>query len=338
MKSNSNTQRWMRRAAAAAAAALACVAAQAAGPVGTTFPAGFNVPEDASLGVPVIGFGAAGAVKRTPVIFLHGNGGTPYDTGCSRWSANTRAMAQFFSDSGYAPSELWGLGYQGTQCDLIDRPANMAGLAHTHAANVPDLRKFVAAVLAYTGATRVDIVAHGMGVTLAREWMRQDGNGTVRRMVAIEGPNGGTILCAADERNPWALAFNGGYTPASALCQELGSPNTAFLSLLNRERTSRAKGAETKAVETLVVRNVDASFPYIPVQDGIFSAVAAVDYTGQATDFSQSARVPRATSELTMTGQGAYDLMGTAHLGIANSPQTWQAALSFLTPVRAAVK
>jgi pimeloyl-ACP methyl ester carboxylesterase len=332
MKTNSNTRRFLRRTAAAAATALACVAAQAAGPLGTTFPPDFAAPEDASLGVPVIG--AAGAVKRTPVIFLHGNGGTPYDTGCSRWSANMQGFAQFFSDSGYAPSELWGLGYQGTQCDLIDRPGNMASLAHSHAANVPDLRKFVAAVLAYTGAARVDIVAHGMGVTLAREWMRQDGDRAVRRMVAIEGPNGGTIVCAADARNPWALAFNGGYTPTSAVCQELGSPNTSFLTLLNRNRFTRNRIADTKGVETLVVRNIDTSFAYIPAPDGIFSAVAAVDYNGQATDFSSSARVPRATAEITMTGQGAYDLMGTAHLGIANSPQTWQAALSFLTRVR----
>jgi hypothetical protein len=31
-------------------------------------------------------------------------------------------------------------------------------------------------------------------------------------------------------------------------------------------------------------------------------------------------------------GQGAYDtILGTAHLGILNSPQTWAAALEFLS-------
>ena len=41
----------------------------AAGTVGTGFPADFPVIEDASLQKPVIGFGAAGPVTRTPVIF-----------------------------------------------------------------------------------------------------------------------------------------------------------------------------------------------------------------------------------------------------------------------------
>ncbi|MFO1265957.1 MAG: hypothetical protein U1F67_03670 [Rubrivivax sp.] len=63
---------------------LACAAlAQAAGTVGTTFPAGFAVPEDASLAKPVIGFGAAGAVSRVPVIFLHGNNDTRFPTACN---------------------------------------------------------------------------------------------------------------------------------------------------------------------------------------------------------------------------------------------------------------
>ena len=52
-------------------------AARAEGTISTIFPAGFPVILDASLGVPVIGFGGAGLAQRTPVIFLHGNGGTP---------------------------------------------------------------------------------------------------------------------------------------------------------------------------------------------------------------------------------------------------------------------
>src|SRR3954464_2491883 len=59
------------------------LAARAGGTVGTSFPAGFAVPTDASLGVPVLGFGAAGPVHRTPVILLHGNNDTPYPTICN---------------------------------------------------------------------------------------------------------------------------------------------------------------------------------------------------------------------------------------------------------------
>ena len=97
----------MRRAACIviAIAGLIPVPARAA-TVGTTFPPGFAVPADATLGVPVIGFGAAGAVTRTPVIFLHGNNDTPYPTTCNGAFGKIQQFAQFFLDNGYAASEL----------------------------------------------------------------------------------------------------------------------------------------------------------------------------------------------------------------------------------------
>ena len=84
--------------------------ASAGDQVGTSFPPDFPVIKDASLGVPVIGFGAAGRVQRTPVIFLHGNNDTPFPTACNPFGY-IHAMAQFFADHGYAASELWGLGW-----------------------------------------------------------------------------------------------------------------------------------------------------------------------------------------------------------------------------------
>src|SRR6266850_7800396 len=102
------------------------IAAEAGPQVGTTFPADFPVILDASLGVPVIGFGAAGPVERTPVIFLHGNNDTPFPTPCNPFG-RIHDFAQFFADQGYLPSELWGLGYQGDQCDLIANPTNRSG-------------------------------------------------------------------------------------------------------------------------------------------------------------------------------------------------------------------
>src|SRR5215475_3597263 len=131
----------------------------AGGTVGTALPADFPVIIDESLGVPVIGFGAGGPVERTPVIFLHGNNDTPFPTACNPFGS-VHAFAQFFANQGYSPSELWGLGYQGDQCDLIQNPTNRSGKAHSTLANVPDLRRFVQAVLAYTRAKQIDIVAH----------------------------------------------------------------------------------------------------------------------------------------------------------------------------------
>jgi len=292
--------------------------------VGTSFPTGFPVPTDASLGVPVIGFGAAGRVTRTPVIFLHGNNDTPYATLCNPYG-NVHDMAQYFIDHGYRASELWGLGYQGDQCDLAASPTNRSGPAHSTLANVPDLRAFVHAVLAYTGAEQVDIVGHSLGVTLAREWMRQDrAYHLVRHLVAIDGPNHGIVDCSPSPFNYFALAVLGGFTPDSAICQEYGSDHTPFLSTLNR-------GDETKPpTKYLVIRNADTSFVYFSAQDGFFAPLPAEDRDGLPHDFSQSARLQGA-AEIDLAGQGQYDpYLGTAHLGIANSPQTWAAALAFL--------
>ena len=324
------TTKWIRRATAAMAACALAAAAQAAGTVGNTLPAGFPSIEDASLGKPLIGFGAAGPVTRTPVIFLHGNNDTPFPTACNPYG-RMQAMAQHLADYGYATSELWGLGYQGDQCDLAADQTRRSGIAHTNAANVPDLRRFIHAVLAFTGAKEVDIVAHSLGVTLAREWIRQDEAGRlVRRFVAIDGPNGGIINCSPNAANYWQAPAAGGFTPHSEVCVELGSPNTRFLKLLNGGRGADNDG-DRNGPRTLVIRNADKSFVFFPVQDGYIAPVPAEDSFGKPTDFSNSA-VIRGARQLDLVGQGAYDpFLGTGHLGILNSPATRQATFEFLT-------
>ena len=320
-------KRWIRHTAAPIAFLCAAVA-HAAGVVGSTFPPGFPVIEDTSLAKPVIGFGAAGPVTRTPVILLHGNNDTPFPTACNPYG-RIQALAQYLADNGYATSEVWGLGYEGDQCDLGVDPTRRSSIAHTNAANVPDLRRFVRAVLAFTGAKQVDIVGHSLGVTLAREWMREDeAQSIVRRLVAIDGPNHGIINCSPAPANYWQAPSLGGFTPTSDVCQEVGSPDTPFLQLLNGPGGS---GETEGLTRVLVIRNADVSFVYFPVQDGVFPPVPAIDSFGNPTDFSKSASL-RGAREIALTGQGAYDpILGTAHLGILNSPQTWRATLEFLT-------
>lgn len=318
----------MKKVLAATALLLGAVCAHAAGTVGTTFPAGFPVIEDASLGRPVIGFGAAGPVNRVPVIFLHGNNDTPFATSCNPYG-RMQALAQHFADNGYSTSELWGLGYQGDQCDLAADQTRRSSIAHTNQANVPDLRRFVRAVLAFTGAREVDIVGHSLGVTLAREWIRQDGaHDIVRRLVAIDGPNHGIINCSPSPANFWQLPSLGGFTPSSEVCQELGSPNTPFLKLLN----GRGGHEENlRGIDVLVIRNADTSFVYFPLQDGNLAPVPAIDSYGVPTDFSRSAEL-KGARQIDLTGQGAYDpILRSTHLGILNSPQTWVATFEFIS-------
>lgn len=306
-----------------AAGAIACAHAQSV--VGNSFPADFPVIEDTSLAKPVIGFGAIGQVTRTPVIFLHGNNDTPFPTACNPFG-RVQAFAQYLADRGYATSELWALGYQGDQCNLATDQTFRSRIGHTVAANVPDLSRFVAAVLAYTGAQEVDIVAHSLGVPLAREWMRQENAyQKVRRFVAIDGPNHGIINCSPNPLNYFQLPAAGGFTPSSEICKELGSPDTPFLQRLNR-------GDDTPSqTRVLVIRNADKSFVYFPIQDGVIAPVPAEDSFGHPTDFSRSASLQGA-AELSLIGQGAFDaILGTSHLGILNSPQTWAATFDFLT-------
>jgi pimeloyl-ACP methyl ester carboxylesterase len=315
----------LRSVLAALAAALA-FAAPAGAAVGTSFPADFPVIADASLGTPVLGFGAAGPVERTPVILLHGNNDTPYPTACNPAYGDVQALADHLLANGWAASELWALGYQGDQCDLLADQTKRSGEAHSTAANVADLRRFVAAVQRYTGAKRVDIVGHSLGATLAREWMRQDHSYVrVRRLVSIDGPNHGIVNCSPNPLNYWQLPAFGGFTPASAVCQEYGASDTPFLRALNRHEAH----APTRY---LALRNADTSFVYFSAQDGLITPVPAENLRGEPEDFSRSAelRGKRAVN-VDMVGQGRFDpVLGTAHLGILNSPETWALVAEFL--------
>jgi len=296
--------------------------------IGTTFPDHFPQIRNFYLGKPVIGFGSdIGRVEHVPVIFLHGNNDTPFATDCNRLG-RIQAFAQFFLDHGYRPSELWGLGYQGDQCDLKLDNTHRSGISHTTAAAVPILRQFVRAVLDVTGARRVDIVAHSLGVTVAREWMLQDNAyRKVRALVAIDGPNHGIIDCSPSPANFYQLPSGGGFTPSSAVCDEYGSDHTELLGVLN------AAGETPGPTRYLVIRNKPGTpdFVYNSLQDGVLPGVPAEDRDGNPHDFTASAGLAGAET-IDLVGQGQYDtVLSTSHLGILNSPDTRTAALRFLT-------
>ena len=113
--------------------AVAATSTQAA--IGTSLPDDFPVIVNPYLGVPVLGFGAPGRAERVPVIFLRGNNDTPFPTACNPFGY-IRNIAQYMLASGYRPSELWGLGYQGDQCDLTEI-TRKSGVSHSTAAAVP---------------------------------------------------------------------------------------------------------------------------------------------------------------------------------------------------------
>jgi hypothetical protein len=107
-------------------------AALVAGTVGTSFPPDFPVIEEATLQMPVIGSGAAGAVTRTPVVFLHGNNDSPYPSACNRFG-RMQSMAQYLADHGYSTSGLWGLTGQVVRDPIL-------GTTHLGILNSPQTR------------------------------------------------------------------------------------------------------------------------------------------------------------------------------------------------------
>jgi triacylglycerol lipase len=86
------------------------------------------------------------------------------------------------------------------------------------------LRKFVEAVLVYTGAKQVNIISHGMGVTIARKVVKggygQDHQSGyydlgaslqkyVKSFIGIAGYNMGLISCAAGGVTPFCGKIDG---------------------------------------------------------------------------------------------------------------------------------
>jgi triacylglycerol lipase len=146
---------------------------------------------------------AGQAVVNQPVIFIHGNSDSALGTGSSL-ATGWRSSIEYFKSQGYTSAELYATTWG---------PANSAFSSQQYHSkdNLTRLRAFVQAVKAYTGATKVDIVTHSMGVTLGRKVIK-GGSGndslagaaynlgasltsSVDTFVGIAGANRGLVAC-----------------------------------------------------------------------------------------------------------------------------------------------
>ena len=99
-------------------------------------------------------------LTQQPVIFIHGN---------SDSAAGWKKSIEGFADQGYKPSEMYAMTW-GDQSPLL------ASQQHHSRKNEEEVRAFIQAVKEYTGAEKVDVIGHSMGVTLARKAI-QGGDG-----------------------------------------------------------------------------------------------------------------------------------------------------------------
>jgi len=114
------------------------------------------------------GDGGTGALTRNPIVFVHGWNGS---------ASNFNTMISRFKADGWSDQLLYTFSYNTTQC--INTSASQ-------------LQTFVNNVLAQTGATRVDIIAHSLGGLVSSR-----ANIPVSQTVALGSPFQGTDVANA---------------------------------------------------------------------------------------------------------------------------------------------
>jgi pimeloyl-ACP methyl ester carboxylesterase len=200
------------------------------------FASDFTSLTDCEWGYPLGGWGGIkrrSAIKHTPVVFVHGN-----QADAENWFL---VADQFKGLAGYTDQEMFALSYNGLENAAAGLPVNSVPAPRStaywqanptsvccnggHGAsddpNVPDLYAFVKAVQDYTGATRVDIVAHSLGVTITRKMLllHPEMRAQVVAAVMIAGANHGTTVCRGLDTSYYG-------------CDEI-APGTGWLQLIN---------------------------------------------------------------------------------------------------------
>ena len=138
---------------------------------------------------------------KYPVIFIHGLTDTALGNDTEAKQTGFRSSIQYFLDKGYTKADLytttWGSGKSIKYFDYFPSGDDLVFL-----------RRFVNAVLNYTGSSKVDIVCHDFGVVFGRlltkglysAWMLTDQTLTpighkVNNFIAIASVSKGIMSC-----------------------------------------------------------------------------------------------------------------------------------------------
>lgn len=192
------------------------------------FAGGF-APSNAPYG----GFGGAAncTATRTPVIYVPGNGDDArnFDFPSSSGAPSPYAALKA---AGYKDCELFGINWLSTS----ERQTPTLNY-HTYT-KADRVRDFIVDVLAYTGASQVDVIGHSMGVTVALHALERFSlQSKLRRFIAISGAVRGLSVCTmvgyanpyyptCGSQNIWDSDIFGFYPTMNARMQNDGFRDT----------------------------------------------------------------------------------------------------------------
>jgi len=197
-------------------------------------------------------------IIKQPVIFIHGNSDSAIHA--SSQAPGWTHSIQYFLRQGYSQAEIYATTWG-------DRNAANAATRVHDCATMSRLRRFVEAVIAYTNATKIDVISHSMGVTLGRQIIKggrvtePDGacnlgsplSANVDTFLGLAGANYGLCSCEGGSAwiSPTCSSQNGlwpgdscglnyltcGLTPLIYPCANGPSSYSSFLMQLNADTT-----------------------------------------------------------------------------------------------------
>ena len=169
----------------------------------TQYAGGFN---------PGVGYGGFGggncSATHTPVVFIHGNADRAISwdappANVPGYSTAPHSVYDEFKAMGYNDCELFGV----TWLSSSDQTTSAAAYNYHEPAKYQIIKKFIDAVKAYTGKSKVDIVSHSLGVSMALATIKYYGiQGSIRRFVGISGGLHGLYSC-------WYTGYANAYAP-----------------------------------------------------------------------------------------------------------------------------
>jgi triacylglycerol lipase len=251
-------------------------------------------------------------LQHRPVVFVHGN-----TRDASDWDELGKSVKQRFLDAGYSMQELWAISYNGKATKQLPSPSQCRTNAEV---NISDLVAFVNAVAMYTGASRLDVIAHSLGVVLARKMMAEhpELSRLIEGFVAIAGPNHGTTVC----RRAW-LVWLIGWKDFMG-CDEI-APGSVWLRSLNGARGEKEAPPPTKYLTIYDGTGTDRFYlPWLfslPVRDQDSPALqGAENHTLPGLTHDDLRLDPHATSLYLKFVQGH----SATSIHLAHSDRTWR--------------